>query len=762
MLFPQGTRLGHYEIRSLIGTGGMGNVYLADDLTLRRPVALKLLRADLAADEDRLLRFKREAYAASSLNHPNILTIYEIGREGDSHFMATEFIDGESLGQHIKQEPFQLLEVLEIGIQVASALSAAHAAGIIHRDIKPDNIMLRRDGLVKVVDFGIAKLGEQQETGSQTAQLHVTAPGTVVGTAPYMSPEQIRGTVLDARTDIWSLGVVLYQMVAGCLPFAGRTIPETVAEILKTEPPSLTRYAPDTPAELERIVMKALCKDQEVRYQGVKDLQLDLKTLKQRLEFEAELERSGGRAAKSDEVRRELTEPLVADVYATQAVGAQTENAISNVRTSSRAEYIVSEIRRHVSEIRRHKRSLTLALFLFIAAIAGAGWWLYSSISLQSRSGGTALEITPFTSLPGNESLPTFSPDGKRIAFAWSGGQGDNTDIYIKQVGTEDLQRLTTDSAPDIQPRWSPDGLYIAFLRQTADDYGLYLIPSIGGTERQLTKLSLLPPIRFDVAQVDWSPDGEWLAVSDRPSAREPFSIFMVHRDSGERRKLTSPGAEVNGDLSPAVSPDGKTVAYRHFESGGISEIYLVPVAGGEPGRLTSSDGVKSSPAWTPDGRDILFLSESGRNIGLWRVPAAGGTPEQVEAVGQAVTSFAISPQGESLAWTQTINDSNIWQVELSGAALPTGRKTVGKDADIFHTRGCGLAILSRRSKNRLRIQPFREGCNLGLGQRRTAAYAGRFFRSRNDRLAALVSRRAVDRLRRPSGRQRRYLRDQT
>ena len=246
----------------------MGNVYLADDLTLQRPVALKLLRAELAADEDRLIRFKREAYAASSLNHPNILTIYEIGREGESHFMATEFIDGESLGQHIKREPVQLLDVLEIGIQVASALAAAHAANIIHRDIKPDNIMLRRDGLVKVVDFGIAKLGEQQDADSQTASLQLTAPGTVIGTAPYMSPEQIRGMALDARTDIWSLGVVLYQMVAGCLPFAGRTTPEMVAEILKTEPPRLSRYAPDVPAELERIVMKALCKDQEGRYQG--------------------------------------------------------------------------------------------------------------------------------------------------------------------------------------------------------------------------------------------------------------------------------------------------------------------------------------------------------------------------------------------------------------------------------------------------------------------------------------------------------------
>ena len=203
--------------------------------------------------------------------------------------------------------------------------------------------------------------------------------------------------------------------------------------------------------------------------------------------------------------------------------------------------------------------------------------------------------------------MKSFLPSRPTASGLLSHGAADRATTRIStsnrltedQVGTEDLQRLTTDSAPDIQPRWSPDGLYIAFLRQTANDYGLYIIPSIGGTERQLTKLSLLPPIRFDVAQVNWSPDGKWLAVSDKPSAREPFSIFMVARDSGERRKLTSPSAEVNGDLSPAVSPDGKTVAYRHFESGGVSEIYLVPVAGGEPRRLTFSDGVKSSPAWT-------------------------------------------------------------------------------------------------------------------------------------------------------------------
>jgi eukaryotic-like serine/threonine-protein kinase len=652
MSIPSGAKLGYYEIRSLLGEGGMGEVYLADDLRLHRPVALKLLRADLAADEDRLLRFKREAYTASSLNHPNILTIYEFGREDEYHFIVSEFIDGESLSRHIQREPFQLQDVLEIGIQVASALAAAHAAGIVHRDIKPDNIMLRSDRLVKVVDFGIAKLSEQQDAGSETAPLYVTAPGKVIGTAPYMSPEQVRGLPVDTRTDIWSLGVVLYQMVGGQLPFTGRTMTEVIAEILKTEPPVLTFYVPNVPAELERIVSKALRKDREERYQVVKDLGLDLKTLKQRMEFEAELERSGSRVVRSGEVSRGVAEADLTEANATRILGTPVDSAVSKAQTTSSAEYVVSEIR-------RHKRGLTLALLVIIAAIAGAGWWLYSFISrlqLQSRSTGTAFEITPFTSLPGDERVPSFSPDGNRIAFSWNGEQGDNTDIYVKQIGTEDLQRLTTNPAADIQARWSPDGLYIAFLRQTAENYGLYLMPSIGGKERLLTNISLVPPTRFAVAQVSWSPNGEWLAVSDKGSPQEPYRIFMVERDSGERRRLTSPPTESTGDLSPAVSPDGKMVAYKHFESGGVSEIYLVPVAGGEPRRLTSSDVVKLSPAWTPDGRDILFLSESG-------------TPERVGAVGQTVLSFDISPQGNRLAWAQTVSDSNIWQVELSGEA---------------------------------------------------------------------------------------------
>ena len=271
----------------------MGEVYLAQDTKLGRSVALKILPAELASDRTRMQRFTQEAQAASALNHPNIITIYEIEEKDSTHFIATEFIDGETLRQHTSHTRLTISESLDIAIQVAFALSAAHAGGIVHRDIKPENIMLRRDRLVKVLDFGLAKLTEPRlatvDMGTPTKPTLATEPGTVMGTLHYMSPEQARGLDTDARTDIWALGCVLYEMVTGHRPFTGATAADVLASIIKTTPAPLTRYCTDAPAKLEEIVGKALEKDKEERYQGVTDLLVDLRRLKKRLEFEAEL-----------------------------------------------------------------------------------------------------------------------------------------------------------------------------------------------------------------------------------------------------------------------------------------------------------------------------------------------------------------------------------------------------------------------------------------------------------------------------------------
>lgn len=298
MSVAPGTKIGRYEIRSKLGQGGMGEVYLAEDTRLRRNVALKILPADVAADRVRMERFVQEAKAASALNHPNIITIYEIDQTESGHFIAIEYIDGQTLRERAANSSMTVGDVLDIAIQATSALAEAHEAGIVHRDVKPDNIMIRRDGIVKVLDFGLAKLSEQQapvfvDSEAPTSINIKTEPGVVMGTAVYMSPEQARGLPVDARTDIFSFGIVLYEIIAGRLPFKGSDRVEVLMEILgDAQPPPLARYAPEAPDELQRIVAKALAKPREDRYQSTNDLLNDLRNLKKRLELDAELQRT--------------------------------------------------------------------------------------------------------------------------------------------------------------------------------------------------------------------------------------------------------------------------------------------------------------------------------------------------------------------------------------------------------------------------------------------------------------------------------------
>jgi TolB-like protein len=286
MPIAKGTSLSHYEIRSQLGAGGMGEVYLAVDTRLDRTVALKILPADVASDHQRVRRFLQEAKAASALNHPHIITIHEVGEANSTYFIATEFIDGLTLRESMKSTPLRIEKIIDIAIQVVSALTAAHEVNIIHRDIKPENIMLRRDGYVKILDFGLAKLTEQRATDAEGSTLVKTAAGVVLGTINYMSPEQARGLEVDARSDIWSLGVVLYEMVTGRMPFEGATMSDVIAAVLDHEPAPLARYSPEVPPGLERIIRKALAKDTDERYQTAKDLLVDLKGLKQELEHE--------------------------------------------------------------------------------------------------------------------------------------------------------------------------------------------------------------------------------------------------------------------------------------------------------------------------------------------------------------------------------------------------------------------------------------------------------------------------------------------
>jgi len=350
--------ISHYRILEKLGSGGMGEVYLAEDTRLGRKIALKLLAQELTKNRDRLNRFDQEAYAASALNHPNILTIYEMGDEGGRHFIATEFVDGQTLRTRLSGAPMEMAEVLNVAIQIAGALEEAHAAAIIHRDIKPENVMIRRNGHVKVLDFGLAKLMErpavdEADTEAVTRALVQTDAGMVLGTSQYMSPEQARGKPVDARTDIWSLGVVLYEMAAGRAPFSGETKTDIIVAIAKNDPPPLARFAPNAPAEFEWIVLKALRKDVDERYQTIKEFESDLKKLKQRIEFQTELERSMGPEEYSaafstladTEIHRSMPRVSMHSV-ARPALSTSGVADVSQTRASS-AEYLVGEIKRH-------------------------------------------------------------------------------------------------------------------------------------------------------------------------------------------------------------------------------------------------------------------------------------------------------------------------------------------------------------------------------------------------------------------------------
>ncbi len=369
-----GQTIGPYKVLERIGAGGMGEVYLALHARQNRRAALKLLPASHAEDRERVERFQQEARAVLALNHPNIVTIYDIERAGDANIIASEFIEGETLRQHVARAPLPFQEALDVAIQTAAALAAAHQAGVVHRDIKPENIMLRPDGYVKVLDFGLAKLTERHSLTTDSdappvAQFN-TVPGMVMGTVNYMSPEQARGLVVDERTDIWSLGVVLYETLTGHMPFAGETRSDVLAAILQKDPPLLTRHSPEAPEALEWIIAKALTKEKDERYQTAKELLADLKRLRRRLEYEAEAERSapvtlGGAASIASGGARPAQS-------AAEEPPSTAETAA--VRTVSSAEYIVGEIK-------RHKRGAAVAFTSLVLALAGIGFGLYINLN---------------------------------------------------------------------------------------------------------------------------------------------------------------------------------------------------------------------------------------------------------------------------------------------------------------------------------------------------------------------------------------------
>jgi len=668
MSTPIGKRLGRYEIRSLLGVGGMGEVYLAQDTQLRRPVALKLLPPEFTLNEDRLGRFKQEAFAASSLNHPNILTIYEIGSEDDIHFIATEFIDGASLRERMAKEGLTIEQVLDFGGQIASALASAHAAGIVHRDIKPENVMVRRDGYVKVLDFGLAKLTESQLVHSdpEAATMHAvrTDPGKVMGTANYMSPEQTRGLDVDARTDIWSLGVMLYELATGRVPFEGLTGSDVLVSILSTEPVPLQRLSPDIPAELQRIVRKALRKDAEERYQLVKELALDLKTLRRELDLNAELELSqqpsapvmqaSGIAARPSGVRN--------------AVAASRTAELASPRSTSSAEYLVSEIKSHPGIVALLVGVVGVVALTIVLLVAYRG----SATDTATRN----MKIARLTST-GTADKAAISPDGKYLVHVAS--ENGQQSLRVRQVSTNGEVQIVPPS--DVQYAgltFSRDGDFIYYVaaEKNSSTSNLYQISGLGGNPRRL--------IANVGSAVTFSPDGQQLAfIRNSPEAGEDVLLIAAANGGGERklavRKLP------NFFRSVAWSPDGKTIACGAGSFVPNYNTYVVAVGvegGGEKQIGTQTWMFMGQLAWIADGRGLI-LGASEQEGGsfeaqqIWQVSYPEGEARRITNDLNNYTGVSLTTDSNRLVTVQSETSSSIW-LAPNGDANRATRSTSG------------------------------------------------------------------------------------
>ena len=614
-----GTTLGHYRIIEKLGEGGMGVVYKAQDLHLDRPVALKVLPPEKVADPDRKRRFVQEAKAASALNHPHIVHIYDIDQADGTDFIAMEYVAGTTLDQRIGHRGMRLNDALRYAVQIADALTKAHAAGIVHRDLKPSNVMVSADGVVKVLDFGLAKLIEP-ELGDEavTATVHaegkpLTERGVIVGTVAYMSPEQAEGRPVDARSDIFSLGSVLYELVTGQPPFQGPSKLSTLSAILKEDPKPPSTITPAIPADLDKLISRCLRKDPGKRFQHMDDVKVALEELKE--------ESESGKLAGLEATGRKRPQRWVWGVAAAAGLG-----------------------------------------------VGGLLIW-----QLRGAPPPGDLTPVPLTYYPGREGSPSFSPDGSEVAFAWNGEKQDNYDIYIKTIGAEGPPSpLVKSPSQDTRPAWSPDGRRIAFVRtQPGQPAAVMVVSPRGETEQTVTEAR-------GVTGVSWMPDGESLIASMRDSAEEPLSLWAVDIDTRDRWRLTSPAffsvvaESAPGDMFPAVSPNGRTVAFARHTNSAVYELYVLRLTGdlrpdGEP-RLVTDERYASLPgiAWTTDGRELVYAAGGAQIQYLWRVPVSGGqAPKRVPYASPAVLSPAIARTTPRLAYVWQVFSNNIWRLDV-------------------------------------------------------------------------------------------------
>jgi len=627
MTLAAGRQLGPYEIHAPLGAGGMGEVYRARDTRLGRDVAVKVLPEAMIRDPERVARFEREARLLASLSHPNIAGIYGVEVQDSRRYLILEYVEGDTLARRLQGGALRLEDALDISKQVAEALEAAHEKGIIHRDLKPANVIIRPDGSVKVLDFGLAKAMAEEPSGSALANsptitANYTKPGVVLGTAAYMSPEQARGRAVDARSDIWSLGVLIYECLTGESPFRGESATDSIGAILHKDV-ELDRLPAATPRTIRHLLRRCLQRDKHRRLQAAGDARIELEETLLQLSSGG-LDVTHGPFAR----KRAWAWPLVAALMA-----------------------------------------VALGISLLRAPRPGD-----APQAAQSDPEPVVTELVQLTNLPGMEVDPNISPDGRMLLFV--AREGHDFDIFLQRVGGEKALNLTGDSpADDYDPAFSPNGERIAF-RSQREGGGLFVMGATGESPRRVSEDG------FDPA---WSPDGNELVYTtenvEGPYSRSSVAqLWIVNLRSGAKRCLTEHDA-----VGPAYSPSGKLIAFWAALAG-VRDIFMVAADGGDPRPITHDTATDWDPFFSPDGRTLYFVSDRSGSPNLWRLPidpatgAVAGAMRPVTAGVTAIDQPTITAEGERIAFMAPLRMSWIERHPFD----PAGATIVGDSETVY------------------------------------------------------------------------------